>query len=119
MCFFKIVIFPILKLILFKFDSQLQHVRFMNTFLIIIVLNIFAFGLMGYDKHLAKNNQRRISEKALLTSALLGGSIGSGLGMLYFRHKTAKTSYQIKFFGILIVQIIALFLGTDIADLIK
>ena len=119
MCFFKIVIFLILKLILFKFDSQLQHVRFMNTFLIIIVLNIFAFGLIGYDKNLAKNNQRRISEKALLTSALLGGSIGSGLGMLYFRHKTAKTSYQIKFFGILIVQIIALFLGTDIADLIK
>ena len=91
----------------------------MNTFLILLIINIFAFGLMGYDKYLAKNNQRRISEKALLTSALIGGSIGSGLGMLYFRHKTAKTSYQIKFFGIVIVQIIALFIGTDIADFIK
>ena len=91
----------------------------MNTFLILVVLNIFAFGLMGYDKNLAKNNQLRISEKALLTSALIGGSIGSGFGMLYFRHKTAKTSYQIKFFGIVIVQIIVLFIGTDIADFIK
>lgn len=91
----------------------------MNTFFIILIINIFAFGLMGYDKNLAKNNQRRISEKALLTSALLGGSIGSGLGMLYFRHKTAKTSYQIKFFAIVIVQIITLFMGTDVADFIK
>lgn len=91
----------------------------MFTFLVLLVLNIFAFGLMGYDKYLAKKNQYRISEKALLTSALIGGSIGSGLGMLYFRHKTAKTSYQIKFFGIVIVQIIALYMGTDIFDFIK
>ena len=91
----------------------------MNTFLILLIINIFAIGLMGYDKYLAKNNQRRISEKALLTSALIGGSIGSGLGMLSFRHKTAKTSYQIKFFGIVIVQLIALYMGTDIADFIK
>lgn len=91
----------------------------MTTFFILLAINVFAFGLIGYDKNLAKNNQRRISEKALLTSALIGGSIGSGLGMLYFRHKTAKTSYQIKFFGIVIVQIIALFIGTDIAAFIK
>ena len=91
----------------------------MTIYFIFVAINVFAFGLMGYDKNLAKNNQRRISEKALLTSALIGGSIGSGLGMLYFRHKTAKTSYQIKFFGIVIVQIIALFMGTDIADFIK
>jgi uncharacterized membrane protein YsdA (DUF1294 family) len=91
----------------------------MTTFYILLAINVFAFGLMGYDKNLSKNNQRRISEKALLTSALIGGSIGSGLGMLYFRHKTAKTSYQIKFFGIVIVQLIALYMGTDIADFIK
>lgn len=91
----------------------------MTTFLIILVLNIFAFGLMGYDKYLAKNNQHRISEKALLTAALLCGSIGSGLGMLYFRHKTSKNSYLVKYWAIIIVQIIALFTGTDIVDFIK
>lgn len=91
----------------------------MTIYFILLAINVFAFGLMGYDKYLAKNNQRRISEKTLLTSAFIGGSIGSGLGMLFFRHKTAKTSYQIKFFGILILQIIALFMGTDVADFIK
>ncbi len=91
----------------------------MTTFYILLVINVFAFALMGYDKKLSRTNQKRISEKALLTSALIGGSIGSGLGMLYFRHKTAKTSYQIKFFGIVIVQIIALYIGTDILDFIK
>lgn len=85
----------------------------------LLAINVFAFGLMGYDKNLSKHKQHRISEKTLLTSALIGGSIGSGLGMLYFRHKTAKTSYQIKFFGIVIVQLIALYMGTDIADFIK
>ena len=91
----------------------------MTTFFILLAINVFAFLLIGYDKNLAKNKQRRISEKALLTSALLGGSIGSGLGMLYFRHKTAKTSYQIKFFAIVIVQITALFMSSNIVDFIK
>ena len=89
----------------------------MSTFLILLAINIFAFGLMGYDKYLAKNNQHRISEKILLTSALLGGSIGSGIGMLYFRHKTSKKSYLVKFWAIVIVQITALFMGTDVGNL--
>lgn len=91
----------------------------MTIFFIFLTINIFSFGLIGYDKNLAKNKQRRISEKALLTSALIGGSIGSGSGMLYFRHKTAKTTYQIKFFAIVVFQIFALFMGTDITDFIK
>ena len=89
----------------------------MSTFLILLAINLFAFGLMGYDKYLAKNNQHRISEKILLTSALLGGSIGSGIGMLYFRHKTSKKSYLVKFWAIVIVQITALFMGTDVGNL--
>ena len=89
----------------------------MTTFYILLAINVFAFGLMGYDKNLSKHNQHRISEKALLTSALIGGSIGSGLGMLYFRHKTVKKSYLVKFWGIVIVQITALFMGTDIGNL--
>lgn len=89
----------------------------MSTFLILLAINIFAFGLMGYDKYLAKNNQRRISEKALLTSVLIGGSIGSGIGMLYFRHKTVKKSYIVQFWAIVIIQIMALFIGTDIGNL--
>ena len=89
----------------------------MATFFIILAINIFAFLLMGYDKNFAKTNQRRISEKALLTSAMLGGSVGSGIGMLYFRHKTSKNSYLIKFWSIVIIQIIVLYFGRDYVNL--
>ena len=71
-----------------------------------LALNIIAFILMGYDKKLAQNNKRRISEKTLLAFVLIGGTVGSGLGMLFFRHKTSKTSYLLKFWLIIILQIL-------------
>ena len=89
----------------------------MTIFYILIAINVFAFFLIGYDKKLAKTNQRRISEKALLTSAMIGGSVGSGIGMLYFRHKTVKKSYLIKFWSVVIVQIIVLYFGVDFVNL--
>lgn len=61
---------------------------------------------MAYDKYLAKAQKQRISERTLLGSVFLGGTIGSGLGMLIFRHKTAKKSYLLKFWLIVIVQIL-------------
>ena len=70
-----------------------------------LALNIIAFVLIGYDKKLAQNNKRRISEQTLLTFVSIGGTIGSGLGMIFFRHKTAKRSYLLKYWGIVIVQI--------------
>ena len=85
----------------------------MTTFYILLAINFFVFLLMGYDKNLAQTNQRRISEKALLTSAMVGGSVGSGIGMLYFRHKTSKNSYLIKFWSVVIIQLIILFFGGD------
>ena len=88
----------------------------MTTLLIILAINICAFLLMGYDKKLAQAHKRRISEKALLTSALLGGSIGSGIGMLYFRHKTSKNSYLIKFWSIVIIQIVVLFFRSNFVN---
>ena len=89
----------------------------MTTFFILLAINLFAFLLMGYDKKLAKTNERRISEKALLTSAMLGGSIGSGIGMLYFRHKTSKNSYLVKFWSVVIIQIIVLYFGRGYLNL--
>ena len=83
----------------------------MATFFLLLAVNICAFLLMGYDKKLAQTHQRRISEKALLTSAMLGGSLGSGIGMLYFRHKTSKNSYLVKFWSIVIIQILLLSFG--------
>jgi uncharacterized membrane protein YsdA (DUF1294 family) len=71
-----------------------------------LALNLIAFILIGYDKNLAKNNKRRISELTLLSFVGIGGTIGSGLGMLFFRHKTLKKSYLLKFWVIVITQVI-------------
>jgi uncharacterized membrane protein YsdA (DUF1294 family) len=63
-----------------------------------------AFMLMAYDKYLAKAQKQRISERTLLSFILFGGTIGSGLAMLIFRHKTAKKSYLLKFWSVVIIQ---------------
>lgn len=56
--------------------------------LYLIAINIVAFLLYGIDKWKAKRDAYRISEKTLLTVAILGGSLGAICGMHYFRHKT-------------------------------
>jgi uncharacterized membrane protein YsdA (DUF1294 family) len=73
-----------------------------------LTVNLIAFVLIGYDKKLAQNNKRRISEQTLLFWVALGGTIGSSLAMSIFRHKTAKKSYLLKFFGIVTLQIITI-----------
>ncbi len=74
------------------------------------IINIIGFFLIGYDKKMAAANKYRIAEKTLLLIVLLGGVIGSGLAMLFFRHKTSKTSYLLKFFGVIVLQILFIFL---------
>jgi uncharacterized membrane protein YsdA (DUF1294 family) len=74
------------------------------------IINIIGFLLIGYDKKMAVANKYRISEKRLLLIVVFGGVIGSGLAMLLFRHKTSKTSYLLKFFGIVFIQILVIFL---------
>ncbi|WP_394758132.1 DUF1294 domain-containing protein [Flavobacterium sp.] len=71
-----------------------------------LIINSIGFILIGYDKKMAVANQYRISEKTLLLIVFLGGIIGSGLAMLFFRHKTSKMSYLWKFFGIIVFQVL-------------
>ena len=55
----------------------------------LVLMNLIAFALMGIDKRRAKREgMRRIPEKTLFLSALLGGSVGAIVGMRTFRHKT-------------------------------
>ena len=90
------------------------HIDFtLNYFQIYLIsINLLAFILYGYDKALAlttHKNISRISENKLLFSTLLGGAIGSLSAMLLFRHKIKKTSFILKFFIVLIVQILLAF----------
>ncbi|WP_395046621.1 DUF1294 domain-containing protein [Flavobacterium sp.] len=74
------------------------------------IINIIGFFLIGYDKKMAVAHKYRISEKTLLLIVVFGGVIGSGLAMLFFRHKTSKTTYLLKFYGIVFIQILVIFL---------
>jgi len=75
-----------------------------------LILNGMAFTLTGCDKHLAKTQKQRISERTLLGCVFFGGTIGSGLAMLIFRHKISKKSYFLKFWFVVIVQFLMVWL---------
>ena len=51
-------------------------------------VNILGFSIMGIDKKRAVRGAWRIPETTLFLYALIGGSIGSILGMRVFHHKT-------------------------------
>ena len=74
------------------------------------IINILGFALMGIDKRRAIRGAFRIPEATLFAVAILGGSIGSILGMHLFRHKTKHWYFLFGFPIILIIQIIILVL---------
>jgi uncharacterized membrane protein YsdA (DUF1294 family) len=92
--------------ILAKALSLGQNPLFMSfLFWYFPLINLVAFSIIGIDKRLAIQQKRRISERNLLLSSAIGGTIGSGLAMLIFRHKTSKMSFLWKFFIIGILQV--------------
>ena len=68
----------------------------------LILVNLAAFILYGYDKSCARKNKRRVPEKTLLFWAWIGGSIGAFLGMRFFHHKTLKP----KFFVVPVLMVV-------------
>ncbi|WP_125718501.1 DUF1294 domain-containing protein [Flavobacterium ustbae] len=75
-----------------------------------LIINVLEFTIAGYDKFLARKQKRRIPENTLFFLALIGGSIGLLTAMLLFKHKTAKTSFIVKFVGIILIQIVVIYL---------
>ena len=77
------------------------------TFLIIyfVIMNIVGFAIMGIDKRKAIKRTFRIPEATLFMVALIGGSIGSIVGMQVFRHKTRHWYFVFGMPAILAVQI--------------
>lgn len=72
---------------------------------ILVIMNLIGYMSMWSDKKRAIKKQYRISEKNLFIIALLGGSIGSILGMNQFRHKTKHWYFKYGMPLILIMQI--------------
>ena len=74
--------------------------------LFILVINLISFCIMGWDKKCAINNNYRISEKEIFIISILGGSIGTLIGMKIFHHKTQKKKFQLGIPIIVVIQII-------------
>ena len=71
----------------------------------LLVVNLWAFALMGIDKRRAKKDLWRIKERTLFLPVLLGGGVGGILGMKTFHHKTKHWYFRFGFPAILILEI--------------
>lgn len=83
----------------------------------LILINVISCLFMGIDKRRAIKQKYRISEKCLFVCALLGGSIGSLLGMHLFHHKTKKKKFTVVIPLLLLIQFCILFLIFYIFDM--
>ena len=87
----------------------------LKVFLAVLsVGSIVAFALYGIDKSKAKRGAWRISEKALLLSGFLCGSVGALAAMQLFRHKTKHYYfYLVNVLGLLWQAVALYFLATN------
>ena len=72
----------------------------------LVVINVVTFFMYGIDKWKAKRSKWRISEATLLGVAVIGGSIGTWLGMKIWHHKTLHKKFKYGVPAIIIVQLI-------------
>ena len=73
--------------------------------LYLTIINAAGFLLMLIDKQKARRGAWRIPEATLIWIAILGGSIGSLIGMYFFRHKTRQLKFVLGIPVILFAQL--------------
>lgn len=73
------------------------------------LISLYAFGITVWDKICARLDKRRIPEKTLMITALLGGSASMYLTMQLIRHKTLHAKFMVGLPFIIILQIGLLF----------
>ncbi|MCM3716004.1 DUF1294 domain-containing protein [Alkalihalobacillus oceani] len=76
--------------------------------LYLLIVNVLSFIVVGADKQKARKRQRRISERTLFLWAIIGGSVGSYIGMRCFHHKTKHKRFMIGVPLIIVIQVLAL-----------
>lgn len=72
----------------------------------LVIMNVVGLAVMGIDKAKARRHAWRISEKALFGVSILGGSVGTWVGMYLFRHKTKHWYFVIGMPMILVLHIV-------------
>lgn len=78
----------------------------MHAVLYLLLITSFTFMLYAWDKAQAKRHGARVPEFVLLLAGFAGGTLGAILGQRMLRHKTKKLSFQLKFWGLTLVQLV-------------
>lgn len=73
--------------------------------LYLTTVNLTGLILMGIDKLRARKRAWRIPESTLFVIALIGGSLGTTIGMHLFHHKTRHWYFLFGMPAILVMQI--------------
>ena len=73
--------------------------------LYLTAVNLTGLIVMGIDKMRAKKRVWRIPESTLFVIALIGGSLGTTIGMHLFHHKTRHWYFVFGMPAILVIQI--------------
>ncbi|HBG5342810.1 TPA: DUF1294 domain-containing protein [Clostridioides difficile] len=83
----------------------------MKNFILIyfILINFVAFFSMYIDKKRAIKNEWRVKEATLISIAVIGGSLGSIIGMYSFRHKTKHIKFTFGIQFIIFLQLLVYF----------
>ncbi len=74
----------------------------------LLLINLITFISYGLDKRAAIKGKRRTRERTLHLMALMGGSPAALFAQKKFRHKTAKLSFRITYWAIVVLQVIVL-----------
>lgn len=71
----------------------------------VLIVNAAGFFLMGLDKWKARHKKWRIAEKTFFLLSIIGGSLGTWIGMYVFHHKTRHWYFVLGVPAILMMQI--------------
>ena len=72
----------------------------------ITLVSLATFATYGVDKRRARIAGRRVPERTLHLMSVLGGWPGAWVAQRVFRHKTRKLSFQLIFWGCLLLHVL-------------
>ena len=78
--------------------------------LVLLIINVFAFVMVGIDKRKSVLDSERLPEVNFFLMSAVFGSLGIFLGMYYFHHKTRKAYFPLGVGFLLIHQSVLIWL---------
>lgn len=78
-----------------------------------LIINIVSFVVFGADKYKAVKGRYRIPVAVLIYLAFAGGSVGTAVGMVLFRHKIRKNYFAVGVPMIIVMQILLIVCGLN------